>query len=101
MALALIASPAMAQEVDHSHHGAMASPSDEVVDAEVGNEPPPPVPSDHAADRIYSADRMARAREELVAESRFTTLFFSFSCSSILSAYSRKARYSFSPVPRL
>ena len=73
IALALIASPALAQEMDYSHHGAMASPSVETVDAEVGNAPPPPVPSDHAADRIYPVDRMARAREELVAESRFST----------------------------
>jgi len=73
--LALVAAPAAAQEVDHSQHGHPAAPvqgaaSDE---QEVGNEPPPPLASDHAADRLFPLDRMARARAELLNEGRFRT----------------------------
>ncbi len=72
-ALALVTSPALAQEMDHSKHGAVSATATELEVAEVGNAPAPPVPADHAADRIYPADRMARARMELMDESRFST----------------------------
>lgn len=71
--LSLATSPALAQEMDHSQHDAASLPTAETEEPEVGNVPAPPVPSDHAADRIYPADRMERARKALVNESRFST----------------------------
>ncbi|MES2492614.1 MAG: copper resistance protein B, partial [Pseudomonadota bacterium] len=38
-----------------------------------GSVPPPPVPADHAADRIFPAERMARARGALRHEGRIVT----------------------------
>lgn len=68
-ASSLTASPVLAQEMDHSAH--QAAP--EAVDETVGDTPAPTVPSDHAADRIFSADRMARSRAQMVDEMRFST----------------------------
>lgn len=69
--LALLAAPAAAQEADHSQHTAAApAPAGE---EEVGNEPPPPVATDYAADRLFPADRMAPARAALLQEGRFRT----------------------------
>lgn len=45
----------------HAMHG-MSSPEPEVP---VGNEPPPPVPSDHAADAVYGAGAMEMSRHHL------------------------------------
>ena len=70
--LALAAAPAAAQEVDHSQHGA-----DSVVPAAeedaVGDQPPPPVATDYAADRLFPAERMTPARAALLREGRFRT----------------------------
>lgn len=55
LALALVATPALAQEHDHSGHGA-------------GGAAPPPAPGDHAADAVYDPIAMARARDILRAE---------------------------------
>lgn len=74
IALALAASPALGQETDHSQHGVMTPPAAAAEEPEVGNAPAPSVPSDHAADRVYPADRMARARMALKDESRFSTI---------------------------
>ncbi len=103
LALALVASPAWAQDHDHGamDHGAMdhgaaepeVQPAEETEDAHAGmdhstqypaEEPaspedtpgdalPPPVPVDHAADALFDRDVMARARRGLVDESRFRT----------------------------
>lgn len=50
-------------QMDHSQmdHGA-------AEDAAVGNEPPPAAPTDHAAERFYSAEEMAAARGQLRRE---------------------------------
>ncbi len=93
-AMALVAAPAAAQELDHAHHGmgdpapqpAAAPPADHaqhgahapaapaaVDEAPVGNAPPPPVPTDHAADRFFPVERMAQARQALLHEGRMTT----------------------------
>lgn len=45
----------------HAAHRAPAAPR-------AANQPPPPVPTDHPADRIFGADRMAAARETLRRE---------------------------------
>lgn len=47
-------------------HGAM--PGMGAMSAEVGNEPPPEAPTDHAAEQIYSASQMARSRAQLRKE---------------------------------
>lgn len=72
IAAALIAAPVSAQETDHSHHGQPETSS--TTEAEqIGNSPPPPVPSDHPADRIFPAERMSKARALLLQEGRFRT----------------------------
>jgi copper resistance protein B len=98
LALSLVASPVAAQEHDHGamDHGAMdhaAPPSEPVADPHAGmdhsahhgaptsaspddppgNAPPPPVPSDHAADELFGRAAMERARREMVGESHFRT----------------------------
>ncbi len=69
---ALIAAPVSAQETDHSHH-AIPEGAGETNVEQVGDTPPPPVPTDHAADRIFPAERMAEARALLLREGRFRT----------------------------
>lgn len=72
--LALVAFPAAAQEMDHSQHsqhGEVQAPVSE--DAEVGNEPAPPLATDYAADRVYPAGRMDPSRAALLKEGRFST----------------------------
>lgn len=82
--------PAAAQ--DHSGHGAdphvghamgaQKAPADDPhaghdmatmdpAEEEVGNAPAPAPPSDHAADAIYGAERMAPARRQLVRENGY------------------------------
>lgn len=51
-----------AQADPHAGHN-MASPA-----GALGNAPPPPVPADHAADRVFSPAEMAAARETLRRE---------------------------------
>lgn len=96
--VALVASPAMAQHHDHgsmehevqseestddaaeeAHAGSdhstrydLAEPPAAPAD-EPGDAPPPPVPSDHAADALFDRAAMLRAREGVRAESRFWT----------------------------
>jgi len=54
--------------MDHSGHD-MAAMADRAGTAQpVGNAPPPPVPSDHYADRFFPAAEMARAREAMMME---------------------------------
>lgn len=53
---ALIATPALAQEHDHSHHTGSSGAA------------PPAVAKDHAADEIYDPAEMARARNQLRLE---------------------------------
>lgn len=50
-------------QMDHSQmgHATTAEPA-------IGNEPPPPAPSDHAAERFYSAEEMEAARTQLRRE---------------------------------
>lgn len=69
--LALVAFPAAAQEIDHSQHSGSAEPP--AGPEEVGNEPPPPVATDYAADRLFPAERMEPARAALLQEGRFRT----------------------------
>lgn len=81
LALALVAFPVVAQETDHSQHGMEnmdhsqhGEPAEEDASAdEIGNDPAPAVPTDHAADRIFPVSRMATARDVLMHESRFRT----------------------------
>lgn len=56
--------PTTMQGMDHGamDHGAMA------MDGSVGNEPPPPAPTDHAAERFYDAEVMAASRAQLRRE---------------------------------
>lgn len=70
--LALVACPAAAQEIDHSQHGVAAAAATGTQE-QVGNEPPPPVATDYAADRLFPADRMEPARAALLEEGRFST----------------------------
>ncbi len=77
IAFSLVASPTLAQEVDHSQHGAVTAPATSEAkggEPEIGNAPAPPVPSDHAADRFHPPERMVQAREALANESRFSTI---------------------------
>lgn len=67
-ALALTAVPAAAQEMDHSQHdmagmdhSAHNADADAPSGNEVGNEAPPPVPTDHPARQFYPSDRMERS----------------------------------------
>jgi len=53
--------------MDHSMHG---SSGPDVTD-QPGNAPPPPVPTDHAADAIFGPDVMARSRADLLGEMAF------------------------------
>ncbi|MBI1292758.1 copper resistance protein B, partial [bacterium] len=50
-------------QMDHSQMGHGAT-----EDEAVGDEPPPPAPTDHAAERFYSAEEMAAARGQLRRE---------------------------------
>lgn len=78
-AFALLASPALAQDAGHggdhaghAQHGA-APAATASAEPEVGDQPAPSAPADHAADRFYPLGRMAKARRALVDETRFTT----------------------------
>ena len=81
IALALLAAPAAAQEMDHSQHTMQgmdhsAQPADAAtptVDSEVGQDAPPPVPTDHSAMRYYPAERMAAAIKALASEGKIIT----------------------------
>jgi len=74
-ALALMATPAAGQEMDHSQHAAAARDAETPAeDPEVGSAPPPAVPADHSADSYFPPERMAQARGVLVQEGRFSTL---------------------------
>jgi copper resistance protein B len=72
------AQPTAMPEMDHSHHGdaqPAAPPASEPATAEpeVGNAPPPPIPTDHPADRFFPTARMEPARAALMHEGRMTT----------------------------
>ncbi|MDR7101603.1 copper resistance protein B [Croceicoccus sp. BE223] len=56
--------------MDHSVHGA----SGPAVPDQPGNAPPPPVPTDHAADAVFGAEVMANSRDELLREMAFRGL---------------------------
>jgi copper resistance protein B len=74
LALALLATPAAGQEIGHAQHGAAAQDAEPPVqDPEVGNAPPA-VPDDHSADRYFPGERMAKARDALAREGRFSTV---------------------------
>lgn len=103
LALALFASPALAQQHDHGamdhaamDHGALdeaATPEETAQDAHAGmdhsarqpdEQPampadtpgdalPPPFPADHAADALFERGVMTRARAAMMDESRFRT----------------------------
>lgn len=64
------ASPALAQEVDHSAHDAMPAVSDAAGAPPLADHetPAPPPATDHAADAIYDPGAMAAAREQLLKE---------------------------------
>jgi copper resistance protein B len=73
-----VAAPALGQAMDHSMHDmagmdhsanqtdATAAPAE----SEVGNAPPPPVPTDHPARNFYPADRIDRALAALAHEGK-------------------------------
>ena len=87
--LAALATPAAAQEMDHAghdmagmkhdmpgmHHAAPVAVSG--VSDEVGAAEPPPIATDHPADRFFSASRMASSRAALSDEGRFATFALS------------------------
>lgn len=58
--------------MDHSAHAGHAMPGKVSTD-QPGDAPPPPVPADHAADRVFAPDRMAAARKAMLGEMRFST----------------------------
>lgn len=88
--IALLAAPVSAQEMDHAMHGmagmdhsvaaavtpehateehsAPAAEGAAVADDTPGQAAPPPVPTDHPADRFFPAARMAKARADLSSE---------------------------------
>ncbi|MFN3423822.1 MAG: copper resistance protein B [Novosphingobium meiothermophilum] len=57
-------------QTDHSAHMDHAAAS-AIPDSEVGNAPPPPVPTDHPADAFWDRARMMRARAALSREGAF------------------------------
>lgn len=61
--------PQAGTPMDHSAHMGHTMPT--VSDSEVGNAPPPPVPTDHPADAFWDKQRMAQARADLSKEGRF------------------------------
>ncbi|OYX91083.1 MAG: hypothetical protein B7Y74_15265, partial [Novosphingobium sp. 35-62-5] len=73
LAVALLAAvPAVAQEADpHAGHDMGHAMPSAVADSEVGNAPPPPVPTDHPADQFWDRQRMAAARAALSKEGAF------------------------------
>ena len=61
----------MDQSDPHAGH-AMPAPASHGDDADTpGDAPPPPVPTDHPADRFFDPARMAAARADLAREGRF------------------------------
>ncbi|WP_245638335.1 copper resistance protein B [Croceicoccus bisphenolivorans] len=59
-------------QMDHSmHHGAQAPQ----VSDQPGDAPPPPVPTDHAADAVFGPDVMAQSRVDLLKGMAFTGFF--------------------------
>lgn len=58
--------------MDHTGHGQPA-PDATAPDDTPGNAPPPPVPTDHPAERFFPAARMAPARAALLREGRIVT----------------------------
>jgi len=65
--------PGDAAPMDHSmHHGHAPDASGDPAD-QPGDALPPPVPTDHAADAVFSAEVMSRSREHLYGDMRFAT----------------------------
>lgn len=56
-------------EMDHAMQGNTVAP----VADQPGNAPPPPVPTDHPADRYFDMSRMSAARMALYGHSQFST----------------------------
>ena len=89
LAATFLSAPALAQHAGHDmasmpgmDHGQPAEPATAASDAPdaapavpdtPGNAPPPPVPTDHPADRFFPAERMAQARTALLKEGRMLT----------------------------
>ncbi len=72
---ALLAAPAVAQEMDHSHHGGHSMPADPHAGHSMAAPAPAPTPSvapapptSYAADRFYDPAAMAAARAALFRE---------------------------------
>ena len=61
---------AIAPEPDHASMPGMAMPGGEPAMSalEISRSPPPPAPTDHAADRLFAPDAMAAARGQLQRE---------------------------------
>ena len=57
--------------MDHSMHHGASEPTD-AADTP-GDVPPPPVPTEHAADAVFPPSMMAMSRHAMMAESRFRT----------------------------
>ncbi|WP_232495226.1 copper resistance protein B [Novosphingobium kaempferiae] len=64
--------PTATPVMDHSAHAGHAT-SEATVSDQPGDAPPPPVPTDHPADRIFAPDRMAASRKAMIGEMRFST----------------------------
>ena len=60
--------PPVEADDPHAGHNMGSSASEMLAAEEVGNIPAPAPPDDHAADGVYGADVMARARKELAYE---------------------------------
>ncbi len=67
-----LSAPALAQDAHAGHGDHDVVPEAPAADDVPGNAAPPPVPTDHPADRFFPVDRMARARADLLKEGRFT-----------------------------
>lgn len=71
LALACLAAPGLAQEMDHNAHAGHTMPGMSApagTDDTPGDAAPPPVPTDHPADRFFPPERMAKARADLANE---------------------------------
>src|SRR3546814_7866705 len=65
--------PAPEMPMDHSMHMGHGTRPETGADDKPGNAPPPPVPTDRAADTVFPADRMEQSRKDMLKEMTFRT----------------------------
>lgn len=67
------AEPASEMPMDHSMHMGQAAQPETAAEDTPGNAPPPPIPTDRAADAIFPAERMERSLKDTLKEMTFRT----------------------------